>query len=48
MATISVFDKHTTLILFYWKFAIDKPLALWDWGLSVANFLGHIFVKYTY
>ena len=33
-----VFDKHMTLVLVHQKFATDKLLALWAWGLSVANF----------
>ena len=32
-----VYNKHTTLVLSHWKFAVDKPLALRARGLSMAN-----------
>ena len=35
----SVFDKYMTLVLYHWKFATNKPLALQGHSLPVANFL---------
>ena len=34
-----IYNKYMTLVLGHRKLAIDKPLALWAQGLSMASFL---------
>ena len=34
-----VYNRHTTLVLGHWKFAVDKFLTLWAQGLSYSK--GH-------
>ena len=39
MASSVYCTYNTTLDLGGWKFTINKSHALWDWGLSMVNFL---------